>query len=399
MADKSINELSVAQQMTDDAKLVVYQDGDTKSIEGTLIKEYARESTREYVDGAAKSAKEAAESAESARAYSGKPPIVQNGTWWTWNAEVKAYMDTGEAAQGPMGPQGDKGAKGDTGPQGEQGIQGPQGEKGEKGEPGAQGAIGPQGEIGPQGPQGERGDQGEIGPQGPRGEQGPQGEAGPVGPQGPAGEGSGDMLASVYDPTGKARDVFAYADQSAAELVSDLPFKKLVGTVEHPIDLDTLTQVGTYYVQGSILDNGSPGVSEMSPMSEAGIPLYVYDYGHEEIMQVVFLPEGVIMYRNRSDGEWSFGMFYLLSQSENVTLTAAEWRGSGPFTQTVYVESLSDFGGNGTIGLAQSATAEQRAAARDAMISITGQDARSLTMTADGEKPTVDIPAVVTLRM
>ena len=217
--------------------------------------------------------------------------------------------------------------------------------------------------------------------------------------KGADGQGAGDMTAAVYDPTGKARDVFAYADQSAAELVSDLPLKKLVGTAEHPIDLDTLTQVGTYYVLGSILDNGSPGVSEMSPISEAGIPLNVYDYGYEEIMQVAFLPEGVIMYRNRSDGEWSFGMIYLLSRSENVTLTAAGWRGSGPFTQTVYVEFLGDFGGNGTIGLAQSATAEQRAAARDAMISITGQDARSLTVTADGQKPTVNIPAVVTLRM
>lgn len=34
----------------------------------------------------------------------------------------------------------------------------------------------------------------------------------PQGPPGPAGSGSGDMLASTYDPTGKAQDVFAYAD-------------------------------------------------------------------------------------------------------------------------------------------------------------------------------------------
>lgn len=38
---------------------------------------------------------------------------------------------------------------------------------------------------------------------------GPKGERGP---QGPAGSGTGDMMASVYDPTGKAKDVFAYAD-------------------------------------------------------------------------------------------------------------------------------------------------------------------------------------------
>lgn len=39
----------------------------------------------------------------------------------------------------------------------------------------------------------------------------PRGETGPQGPQGPAGAGSGDMQASVYDPQGKAQDVFAYA--------------------------------------------------------------------------------------------------------------------------------------------------------------------------------------------
>jgi len=54
-----------------------------------------------------------------------------------------------------------------------------------------------------------------IGPQGPLGPTGPQGIPGPPGPQGPpgpAGAGNGDMLASVYDPTGKAQDIFAYVD-------------------------------------------------------------------------------------------------------------------------------------------------------------------------------------------
>ncbi len=37
---------------------------------------------------------------------------------------------------------------------------------------------------------------------------------GPAGPPGPAGTGTGDMLASVYDPSGKAKDIFAYVDTS-----------------------------------------------------------------------------------------------------------------------------------------------------------------------------------------
>ena len=60
MADKSIVELGIAQQMTDDALLPVYQGGETKSIEGALIKKYAKDSVRQYVDGAKQSADGAA---------------------------------------------------------------------------------------------------------------------------------------------------------------------------------------------------------------------------------------------------------------------------------------------------------------------------------------------------
>ncbi len=54
--------------------------------------------------------------------------------------------------------------------------------------------------IGPRGP---------VGPAGPQGIPGPQG---PPGPPGPAGAGNGDMLAAVYDPGGRAQDIFAYVD-------------------------------------------------------------------------------------------------------------------------------------------------------------------------------------------
>lgn len=52
-----------------------------------------------------------------------------------------------------------------------------------------------------------KGETGDTGPQGPKG------ETGETGPQGPKGEtGSGDMEASVYDPQGRAQDIFAYID-------------------------------------------------------------------------------------------------------------------------------------------------------------------------------------------
>ena len=47
-----------------------------------------------------------------------------------------------------------------------------------------------------------------AGPAGPAGPVGPMGPVGPVGPVGPSGDGSGDMVAAVYDPTGQRKDIF-----------------------------------------------------------------------------------------------------------------------------------------------------------------------------------------------
>ena len=70
---------------------------------------------------------------DAAREALGKPPKIQNGTWWLWDSEKKAYADTGSPAQGGPGPQGEQGKTGETGAQGPEGIQGKQGEKGDTG--------------------------------------------------------------------------------------------------------------------------------------------------------------------------------------------------------------------------------------------------------------------------
>ena len=130
--------------------------------------------------------------------------------------------------QGPKGDTGATGPKGDTGDIGPQGPQGIQGEKGNTGEAGPQGPQGETGATGAQGPKGDKGDKGDTGatgatgPQGPQGEQGIQGIQGPrgekgekgdKGDKGDPGEGSGDMLASVYDPAGGAKQVVFTDDE------------------------------------------------------------------------------------------------------------------------------------------------------------------------------------------
>lgn len=78
-----------------------------------------------------------------------------------------------------------------------------------------------------------------------------------------------------------------------------------------------------------------------------------------------------------------------------VSITATGWTGSAaPYTQTVAVAGLLA-NSYGDIGPANSATAAQRAAYRSALIAVTAQADGSVTLVADGDKPAVDIPAVV----
>ena len=135
---------------------------------------------------------------DAAREALGKPPKIQNGTWWLWDSEKKAYADTGSSAQGGPGPQGEQGKTGETGAQGPEGIQGKQGEKGETGNGIASAVLNEdytltitftdgtsyttptpiRGEIGLTGPEGPRGLTGETGATGAQGQQGEKGETG-----------------------------------------------------------------------------------------------------------------------------------------------------------------------------------------------------------------------------
>ena len=135
---------------------------------------------------------------DEAREALGKPPKIQNGTWWLWDSEKKAYADTGSPAQGKPGPQGEQGKTGETGAQGPEGIQGKQGEKGETGNGIASTVLNEdytltitftdgtsyttptpiRGEIGLTGPEGPRGLTGETGATGAKGQQGDKGDTG-----------------------------------------------------------------------------------------------------------------------------------------------------------------------------------------------------------------------------
>lgn len=52
---------------------------------------------------------------------------------------------------------------------------------------------------------------------------------------------------------------------------------------------------------------------------------------------------------------------------------------------------------NGTIAVSHSATSDQRAAAREAIMSVTSQEDGKLIVSSDGKLPGIDIPITVVL--
>lgn len=79
------------------------------------------------------------------------------------------------------------------------------------------------------------------------------------------------------------------------------------------------------------------------------------------------------------------------------TLLSSAWSGiDAPFTQELSVDGLTSTQ-NGTISVAHNATMEQREIAREAILSVVGQEDGKLLIAADGEMPEFDIPVYIIL--
>lgn len=87
------------------------------------------------------------------------------------------------------------------------------------------------------------------------------------------------------------------------------------------------------------------------------------------------------------------------NQSASVanTLYATGWEGTAsPYTQTLTISGLTA-DHNGVISLSASATAAEKAAAIDAVLSVATQADGTLTIQAEGIVPTIDIPVAMVL--
>lgn len=251
MADKAISDLTQALQITEEDLFVLQQSGEAKKLKGATLLDFVTLSV-----------------------------VSVTVTTLPAGSSATATYDksTGTLALGiPQGSKGDTGATGATGATGPQGEQGVQGETGATGATGPQGPAGPANvltigsvtsgkvasatitgeapnqvlnlvlEKGDKGETGEKGATGDTGPQGKQGVQGPQGNPGTDAPtitgitirqsdyhlivtlsdgtsydagycRGASGAGTGDMLASVYDPNNKHTDIFAYVDNAIKDV-------------------------------------------------------------------------------------------------------------------------------------------------------------------------------------
>ena len=79
--------------------------------------------------------------------------------------------------------------------------------------------------------------------------------------------------------------------------------------------------------------------------------------------------------------------------SQVVTATSSGWSGDIP-TQTLNVTGINA-DTMCWVGLDDSANAQQRDAARKAVMSPTAQGTNSITLTCDGVQPTVDLPILI----
>ena len=123
--------------------VIVGQKDDTVVIKYEMTPMVVRNSILEQYNGGIDAIDKALREIQSILAQAeqlvAKAPIIQNGTWWLYDAATGDYVDSGYPAQGDKGDTGETGAAGEKGDPGEPGTPGKDGTNGVDGKDGADG--------------------------------------------------------------------------------------------------------------------------------------------------------------------------------------------------------------------------------------------------------------------
>lgn len=233
------------------------------------------------------------------------------------------------------------------------------------------------------------------------------------------GTGAGDMLASVYDPQGKAQDVFKYVtdqDRALANSVADyfLPLRgaQMTGTIIAPESVELIKGYGStdtqyakytigpcshllraYGVNGSIYDSVlhlEPGrVVMATSRGNTHCNIAVTPDGAELVCNSTVTTNNQLITKKYVDDTVKAAQ----PVAHLVTLTASGWNSSAK-TQTVScADVVADESAQQILPMPAAASVS---AYNDAGILCTGQGAGTLTFTA-ATVPTADIPVYVTI--
>ena len=239
-AENASASATAAQQSASDASASASaaQTAESGAVTAQEAAETAKGEAQTASTTATEKAAEAAESAETAKQYSGKPPKPEpdTGTWWTWDAESGAYTDTGikfiELLQHPYPSITEMEADFENRSEGELAIISSNVEEEENSRLYIRGKedwiyLGDlSGVTGVGISTWEK-----TGGNGAPGTEDTYTVTWTDGRSftytvynGLDGEGAGDMLASVYDPTGRRTDIYKYVDDAIANVQEELTF-------------------------------------------------------------------------------------------------------------------------------------------------------------------------------
>lgn len=114
------------------------------------------------------------------------------------------------------------------------------------------------------------------------------GPAGPQGPPGPAGAGTGDMNASVYDPQGRATDIYEYVDDKLQNIevkAEDVVFDDGETFQKKLDDGELVGPAGADGAPGPAGADGDPGIyyGTDTPPTDGSVLVWVNPSGTPDI--------------------------------------------------------------------------------------------------------------------